>query len=66
MIQYIKPSCWEWIRAELRQKNHAVYGGFHYYVSQVYECKGVYRHPVSQTPDPNFDELVAYYGKDEF
>lgn len=57
MIQYIKPSCWEWILAELRRKqegmnSRCIWGG--------------YRCPESQEPNPNFDEVVAYYGKDEF
>ena len=70
MIQYIKPSCWEWILAELRRKkegmnSRCICGGYRYYTSEVYECTGVYRCPESQEPNPNFDEVVAYYGEDE-
>ena len=70
MIQYIKPSCWAWILADLKRKEgtkeRCIWGGYRYYTNDVYECTGVYRCPESQEANPNFDEVVAYFAEGEF
>lgn len=56
-------------RAETQKEgmnSRCIWGGYRYYTSEVYECTGVYRCSESQEPNPNFDEVVAYYGEDEF
>ena len=41
MIQYIKPSCWAWILADLKRKEgtkeRCIWGGYRYYIHRVYE-----------------------------
>lgn len=70
MIQYIKPSCWAWILADLKRKDgtkeRCIWGGYRYYLHRVYECTAIRRCPQSQEPTYYADELVAYFAKGEF
>ena len=70
MIQYIKPSCWAWILADLKRKEgtkeRCIWGGYRYYIHRVYECTAIRRCPQSQEPTFEADELVAYFAKGEF
>nr|DAI95625.1 MAG TPA: hypothetical protein [Caudoviricetes sp.] len=46
--------------------SRCIWGGYRYYTNDVYECTGVYRCPESQEPNPNFDEVIAYFAEGEF
>lgn len=58
MIQYIKPTCWAWILADLKRKEgtkeRCIWGGYRYYIHRVYECtqSGVAHSPKSLPMKP--------------